>query len=271
MTDSSAWSLQGCVPSADGVPLIPIANGAQAARRMVPVVRPWRKAFRVAPLMSLPYWVSGPTALGGRDTVLLIDMASASEGALDAVRPALSDVDTAPVVVAVGGTAEDALRAFDIGAIDIVDPRDPQRRFYTTVDRVLVRLNDQRAERASRCTVRVGIGKVFFGAIGVEVEALNVLQQVGRDLVIRVPTGEIRVHGHVSAHPDLERIGLVWINDTTVVATSSVSDVRTGPGGLGVTAVRVDSSHEWMPVAPTRSVAVRQALQLGRSPAEMVY
>ena len=245
--------------------LVPLACGAKGEIRLAPVVRPWREDFKVLPARSPTAWLKEFGGMGTRDTLVMLDMASVDETGLDALRASVASADSAPIVIAVGNMVDDALRAFELGAVDIIDPMEPLGRFKATVARALTRLDEQRAGRMSRSTVSVKDGRITVGGVTVDVAAVSCLQQGDDELRIRVASGEIRVKGRLCEHDGLERAGLIWINDTTAVASTKVSEFRTGGVSSLVTAVFVDAAREWMPVSPARSAFVLGALGVAGS------
>ena len=241
--------------------VFPLACGSQAEKRLGAAARGWRDSFNVQPARSPLAWIHDCLGRATRDTVLLIDMASVTEQRMAALHPALSDAASAPLVVAVGDAVEDALRAFEIGAVDFVEPEAPRRRIFAASERVLRRLEERRAQRLARGSVRIDACRILLGEISVDLSAVGLLQQVGPELRIKITTGEIRVSGELGDGCGLEGAGFIWLDDKTAVAASSVKEIRTGGSRSNVTAVFVDAAQEWLPVAPTRGAQVKHFLR----------
>lgn len=93
--------------------------------------------------------------------------------------------------------------------------------------------------------------------------SIGALQQVGDELRIRIPAGEVRLRTSIHEFRELESAGIIWINDTTAVALGEIGEYRSVKGSSQVTAVFVDAVREWVTVAPARRNSIFNALRAG--------
>lgn len=239
----------------------PLAHGAPAGKRVAVASRAWRKWFAVQSVQSPLAWIHDFPEKGTRDSILLLDMASLDDKQLAHLVNILNSSASAPLVIAIGDAVDEALRAYEIGAVDFVPMEAPAERIRSAAERALRRLAERRAVRQARASVRIDDCRILLGQISVELSAVGILQQVGTELRVKISTGEIRVSGELGDARGLEGAGFIWLDDKTAVALSAVKELRTGGSRSDVTAVFVDASQEWMPVAPTRGAQVKSFLQ----------
>lgn len=243
--------------------VVTLGCGARSQIRLARAVRPWRESFQVLTGHTPATWSKQFAGVGCRGTILLVDMASIDDVALDLIGAASATVGSAPLVVAIGNQVNDALRAFEIGAVDIVDPEQPSKRFSAVASRVRERFDQQQAASAAFCTAVFEDGKLKVGGVSFDAASIVSLQQVGNELRIRIPAGEVRLKTSIHEFRELEAAGIVWVNDTTAVAIGEIGDYRSVKGSTQVTAVFIDGVREWVTVAPSRRSSIFNALRTG--------